>query len=65
MAKSVSGLLKFRLLHGARPLTPDQGLCPLSRNIGMRVALAMNVVPPLFKPWIRLLELCIGDSSKE
>jgi hypothetical protein len=69
MGKSVSELLKFRQLQGRSPLTPDQRLCPWTPlgqspqflNIGSLSALAMNVVPPLFKPWIRL---CYGGNCE-
>jgi hypothetical protein len=54
MTKSVSELLKFRQLQGGFAHLPsDQRLCPGSHpeqspqtpNIGLRTALAMNVVP--------------------
>jgi hypothetical protein len=51
MAKSVSELLNFRQLQGAKHPDPQY-----------RLMLAMNVVPPLFKLWIR--HSCFATSSR-
>ena len=61
MAKSVSELLKFRQLQGPKsPDPPTRGFAPgphwgqshQTPNIGSRFALAMNVVPTVFKPYV-------------